>query len=257
MNLKIDNNKFFPWFAGFCDAECSFIRNITPIFNKNKDIINYRILYKIQIGLSIKDKALIELINNKLGEIGKIYNYPIKQESCLCIYSKESISKIFEIFFNKYSLLTSYQATRLEQLKIGVINKIYKISSPEEFKNSIIKTIQPNFYDYSENFLDYWLTGFLNGEVSFTTFKGKAGNKKPQVSLEHTNEKAVNFFRDYLNLNPKIYSRQRDTRKRTYVLNINSVKDLNTIINFLNKTNCLLGNKSIQFEKWKAEYFNY
>lgn len=52
----------------------------------------------------------------------------------------------------------------------------------------------------SSFFLDHWLVGFLNAEVCFTHFYGKAGNLKPKVSLEHISEPALNFFKSHLNL---------------------------------------------------------
>jgi hypothetical protein len=70
-----NNNKFVPWFLGFCDAECSFITNLVPRINKKNIITSYRILYRIQIGLNIIDKPILEYINKNLNNIGKIYNY--------------------------------------------------------------------------------------------------------------------------------------------------------------------------------------
>ena len=68
MNLNnIKNNKFIPWFLGFCDAECSFICNPSPRVNKEKNITSYRVFYRIQIGLNIIDKPILEFINLNLN----------------------------------------------------------------------------------------------------------------------------------------------------------------------------------------------
>ena len=51
---------------------------------------------------------------------------------------------------------------------------------------------------YPEYF-DCWLTGFLNGEVSFT-FSKKAGRASiPIVFLEHTDKDVMNYIKTYLN----------------------------------------------------------
>jgi hypothetical protein len=88
----------------------------------------------------------------------------------------------------------------------------------------------------------------LNGELSFTTFKGKAGNLKPKVSLEHTDARALICFKKHLNLGPKVIElKQRENRKITYRIDITSIKYLNNICKFLNRTDYLLGNKDIQY----------
>lgn len=121
MKINTNNDKFFPWFVGFCDAECSFICNLVPRVNKQNLVTSYRILYRIQISLHIKDKAILELISKKLG--GKIYNYPEKEESCLCFTSFESMNYLIENVFSKYPLLTKYQANRYEKLRHGLQTK--------------------------------------------------------------------------------------------------------------------------------------
>ena len=96
-----NNDKFFAWFLGFCDAECSFICNLVPRINKESIITSYRVFYRIQIGLNIIDKPILELINKKLGKIGKIYDYPDKKESTLSITSHESIKTMIENVLSK------------------------------------------------------------------------------------------------------------------------------------------------------------
>lgn len=168
--------------------------------------------------------------------------------------------------------MTSYQVNRYEKLRIGILKKINRIESNvpisplfvkeegkgiEEFESLILNPILPKFLNCSLFYLDYWLVGFLNGEVSFTTFKGKAGNLKPKVSLEHTNELALNFFKSHLELGPKVYKlKQRKNRQITYRIDITSVADLEKICLFLNRTDCLLGNKYTQFQNWKIKYFS-
>jgi len=189
--MTLDNNKkIFLLVIRFCDAEYSFICNLVPRISKEGLITSYRVFYRIQIGLNIIDRPILELINNKIGNLGKIYDYPNKKESTLSITTHENMKIMIENVFSKYPLLTSYQATRDEKLRKGLTENITKVKSIEEFKflmygsnNIEEKIINPKFEDYSNFLLDYWLVGFLNGEVSFTYFKGKKGNLKPKVSL--------------------------------------------------------------------------
>nr|CBY89747.1 putative LAGLIDADG homing endonuclease [Grifola frondosa] len=258
MKIKMENQKFIPWFIGFMDAEGGFLCHLVPRINRKNIATSYKILRAIHLGLNLKDLSLIEFINQKLGNIGNIYQYPIKQECKLAISSNENIVKFIQTVFSETenTLLTIHQATRYEQLRKVVIEKIISVKTTEQFEDIQVKQIIPSFEACSSFYLDYWLSGFLNGEVSFTTFKGKSGNLKPQVFLEHTDERAVNFFRNYLNLNPKVHSRQRDNRKLTYSIKITSVKDLNSIIQFLDRTEGLLGNKLFQYNEWKDRFFS-
>jgi hypothetical protein len=247
--MKINNDKFYPWLLGFSDAECSFLCYTVPRINKQNIITNYRILFRIQIGLNIKDKPILEMINNKLGDIGKIYDYYIKEESTLCFISVDSIKYLIENIFSKYPLLTSYQANRYDKLRIGILEKRHKVKSIKEFNSMKINLINPKFEDQSLFYLDHWLVGFLNGEVSFTQFRGNTGKLKPKISLEHTSELAVNFFKTHLKLGPKVFKlKQRENRQITYRIDVTSVADLSKICHFLDRTDCLLGNKFNQYQ---------
>jgi LAGLIDADG endonuclease len=179
------NNKFIPWFLGFCDAECSFITNLVPRINKQNIITSYRILYRIQIGLNIIDRPILDYINKNLNNIGKIYDYETRQESTLCFISLETLRYLIKHIFTDNPLLTSYQINRLAKLKKGISQNIGGVKTAEEY-NSIfnIKELLPNFENCSQFYLDHWLIGFLNGEVSFTSFSksGKNGVLKPKIS---------------------------------------------------------------------------
>src|SRR6266545_172984 len=220
-----NNIKFIPWFVGFCDAECSFITNLVPRKNKHNIITSYRIFYRIQIGLNLIDRPILEYINRNLDNIGKIYEYETRQESTLCFISLESIRYLIDKIFTDNSIFTN------------------------------MDKIIPKFENYSQFYLDHWLIGFLNGEVSFTIFKGKSGNLKPKLSLEHTDEPALNFFKTHLELGPKVCQlKQRQDRKITYRIDITSENDLNKICKFLDSRDCLIGNKFNQYSNWKNKF---
>lgn len=253
------NNKFIPWFLGFCDAECSFITNLVPRKNKQNIITSYRIFYRIQIGLSIIDRPILDFINKNLNNIGKIYDYETRKESTLCFISLETIRYLILNIFTENPLLTSYQSNRFAKLKKGITANIGGVKTIEEyesiFRNIESEGVKPKFEKCSQFYLDHWLIGFLNGEVSFTSFKGKKDILKPKISLEHTDETALNFFKNHLDLGPKVCQlKQRQNRKITYRIDITSVNDLNKICKFLEYRESLIGNKLNQYSNWKNKF---
>ena len=256
MKKEFKNDKFIPWFIGFCDAECSFITNLVPRINKQTKIItSYRVLYRIQIGLSIKDKSTLEYINSKFDKIGKIYVYEHRQESTLSFNSLDSLRFLIENVFSKNPLLTSYQANRYATLEAGLLKNKTGLKSVEEFETMVINTIEPKFEECSKFYLDNWIVGFLNGEVSFTSFKTNTGVIKPKVSLEHTSEKALQFIKIYLEFGPKVHQlKQRPNRKVTYRIDISSVVDLYKLCQLIDRTDSLQGNKLRQYEAWKNRF---
>ena len=73
--------------------------------------------------------------------------------------------------------IASYRFSESEMSLKTSIN----IKTKTDIKN-ILKTVKKTEY------FDYWLTGFLNGEVSFT-FSKKSGRKAiPIIFLEHTDK---------------------------------------------------------------------
>lgn len=66
---------------GFLDAEGNFQVFPKKRVNKNGDITHYGVGYHFHLGLSIRDLALLQQIMSILGGIGKIYQYPDKDEA--------------------------------------------------------------------------------------------------------------------------------------------------------------------------------
>lgn len=111
----------------------------------------------------------------------------------------------------------------------------------------------PNISCCSKDYIDNWIVGFLNGEVSFTLAK-KGTREIPIICLEHTDKAVMELVKTRLSIGPKIHERTRDTRKTTYRLYISSKKDLSNIIQFLNNLNNLKGYKLEQYNNWKNKY---
>lgn len=251
--------KFYSWFAGFCDAEGNFQTTKFNRVNKKGIITSIGLKYSFHIGLQLRDKELLELIQTKLNNMGKIYEYVKKEEAHLAIYKIEDLKWLIENVFSRYPLLSTYQRLRYEQLRIGIINNLKKLNSLDDFQTILVKPSSRvcgptvNNLNLEAEYLKNWACGFLNGEVSFTN--GINNNKKyPKINLEHTDENAIELIKDILSLNLKTYTRTRDNRKPTYSFSISSKKDIQNIVIFLDNLNNLRGYKLIQYNNWKLEY---
>jgi hypothetical protein len=88
---KAENLKFYSWFAGFCDAEGNFQTTTIKRINKKGVLTSIGLKYSFHMGLHLRDKALLELIQVKLNNMGKIYEYKTKEEAHLAIYKVEDL----------------------------------------------------------------------------------------------------------------------------------------------------------------------
>ena len=263
--------KFYSWFAGFCDAEGNFQTTNFKRVNKKGIITSIGLKYSFHIGLHLRDKNLLEFIQTKLNNMGKIYEYPKKEEAHLAIYKVEDLKWLIENIFSKFPLLSDHQALRYEQLRIGITNNLKRLDSlddlhtilidkekfitplcgyPAEFlKCSMLTTVK----DLDPVYIKNWTCGFLNGEVSFTN--GTNNNIKfPRINLEHTDEKVIKLIKNTLSLELNTYTRTRDHRKTTYSISISSKKDIQNTVKFLDNLNNLRGYKLKQYNNWKEEF---
>ena len=136
----MNNNIFFPWFLGFCDAEANFQTTKFKRINKNGIVTSIGLKYSFHIGISNRDKNLLEFIHEKLNNRGKIYLYSNKKEVHLAIVKIEDLKWLIENIFSKYPLLTNSQASRYEQLKLGINNNLKRLDSIESFESIIVKS---------------------------------------------------------------------------------------------------------------------
>lgn len=262
-NININDQKFLPWFLGFCDAEGNFQTTLLPRINKEGIITSYAVKYSFHLGLQIRDKALIEFIFSKLNNVGNTYFYdkPTRQEAKLAVIQKDQLKWLIENVFSKYPLLTTHQNTRYEQLRIGILEGTNKVESPEAYKNMLLAPVIPDLNNINIEYFEIWLIGFINGEASFTSNTKKGRKTIPVFGLEHTDEAVMNLIKSYLNLGVKVTNRTRKNvrtglnNKTIYGLSVSSKKDLENIINLIEKTDCLLGYKKIQYKNWLEEYF--
>lgn len=131
------NQNWIEWFIGFCDADANF--QVFPKVRKSERGVYYNIGYGFHISLSNKDLDLLIDIQNKL-KIGKIYEYPEKEEARLAITKLADLKWLIENIFEKAPLLTTHQRERYLRLKHGVLNKFNRVESLEEYNNFIKKS---------------------------------------------------------------------------------------------------------------------
>lgn len=260
--INLNNNNFYAWFVGFCDAEANFNCIKEKRINKDGKVTSIGIKYAFHIGLHKRDRELLEYISKNLNNFGVIYdtNNNKKIESKLAIFKKEHLKWLVDNIFIDNPFLTVHQHIKFKKLKFGILNDIKNLIELEKLEKSLNfypenKKNILSFNNLSKFFIDNWIVGFLNGEISFT-YKTKKDRKYPRILLEHTDQKVVELIKNRLSIENKIVTRNRisDTvtfKKTTYMLFIESNKNLINTIYFLNETGCLSGYKFIQFEEWK------
>lgn len=237
------NKNWIEWFIGFCDADANF--QVFPKVRKSErlppphhlrwwrgEAVYYNIGYGVHISLSNKDLDLLTDIQNKL-KIGKIYEYPEKEEARLAITKLADLKWLIENIFEKAPLLTNHQRERYLRLKHGVLAKFNRVESLEEYNDFIKKSFNCTSYliekdtspaapsapsvmlqslyknTNSETAFDNWILGFINGEGYFYArtvsqplvpllqdsgeTMKRGATKRLEFSIEHTVLRVVSF----------------------------------------------------------------
>ena len=78
--------------------------------------------------------------------------------------------------------------------------------------------------------LDNWISGFINGEGSFSVLPKRVF----VFYIEHTDKDVLELIRKRMQFGPNVRfrARRQEGRKDTYVLSISSRKDLESLIKF-------------------------
>lgn len=242
--MKMNSTNFIPWFIGFLDAEGNF--QVTFSANKNKDktiITSYTAIVSIHIGLNIVDKDVLFFIQNSLGNIGKVYLYPHRNEAHYYL-SKKDIPEFINKVFSQHSLLTSYQYSRYSLMKYILENNITNYKTKKEV--DVMKSMPisaPNPFDATHKHIFEW--GFINGEGSFGVYKN---NSVFRFYIEHTDKEVLLLIRMRLGLTLEVITRPvRGNRKQTFVLSVSSKEDIQEVITFIDNHPYLIGKKLEQY----------
>lgn len=171
------------------------------------------------------------------NSVGRIYEYSNKNEVHLAITKLEHLKWIIENVFAKYPFFTTYQWERFCRLRYGVLNRFHRVESLSEYQDFLedratwLIPLDQVVSDPTEiEGFDDWLSGFINGEGSFS-IRANAGFI---FDIEHTDKTVIELIRKRFDFNPKVNLRpgRKANRKDTYSLNISSKRDLETIIQF-------------------------
>jgi hypothetical protein len=235
---------------GLLDAEGNF--QVFPKVRKNLvtgAITSYGVGYHFHLGMALRDLELVRSIQTVFGGRGKIYEYPLKPEAHYVISTLADMRWLLESVLLQYPLLTMHQASRLSQLKAGLLNNIKRFDTLEAFRTYFSAReliVYPDMTGLSKLFTDSWIVGFINGEWCFTSSHGTTG---AAFEIEHTDQRALEFIKARLDVSPNVLiCKVRPGRKQTYSLQITTLKDLDALISFLDSNIQLQGHKFLQYQ---------
>lgn len=209
--------------------------------------------------MSLRDLALIKTIHSKLNNLGRIYEYADnKNEAHLAITKKDDLKWLILNIFDYFPLLTNHQWERFNRLRYGVLNNINRAESYSDYLNFLgdcstwLKSRNIDLNDLT--LFDNWISGFINGEGSFSIL----ANGLFVFCIEHTDKDVLELIRTRMQFGPKVNFRasRKEGRKDTYMLYISSKKDLESLIKFFSNDQIipLQGYKKEQYERWLSEY---
>ena len=127
LNIKrrihtIGHSSVNPWFiTGLTDAEGSFI---VQIIKDDSRKLGYFVLVSFELALNVKDRLLLDLLQETMGNIGNIYYNPQDDTYKYKVSNIEGLINFVIPHFQKYPLLTQKRVDfELFARIIQIINK--------------------------------------------------------------------------------------------------------------------------------------
>jgi hypothetical protein len=251
---------------------------------KDRDLlydIHKNLFFKGQI-YEYKDREEIRLAITKLEDLKWLINNVFELPLSISLLTKHQYLNYTRLklgVLNKFNRLNSLEKYKEfisqtpESLPLFILshkqlidpsfNKIIDcdskilISKEIETEKQNIENILVNYmetlYKNKELKLDNWISGFINGEGSFSI------HKKGHLVfyIEQSELEVLNIIKQRLELGPSVLFRKKRMAnyKDTYSLQISSNKDLNSLIYFFDNPllEKLKGQKRFQFEHWKGK----
>lgn len=191
------NSKIHPWtITGLIDAEGSLG---ISIIRDNKRKLGFVITLFLEIGLNLRDKYLLQRIENTF-KVGRIYYKPNDKTYRWKVSNIKEICDVIIPHLKKYHLITQKQADFLlfekiveiinskKHLTVNGLQEIVSLKASLNYgiKNNL-KLFFPNITAVSrpkvvvkQSINPYWLSGFIEGEACFfiniyKSFKSKQG----------------------------------------------------------------------------------
>lgn len=235
---------------------------------KSGVVSKYNVGLGFHLSLHSRDTELLQSIRNNLNNIGTFYTYSTRDEVRIAVNDRPGLKALVDIF-DLFPLITIHQYTRYCLLKEFLVNNVKEFKTLEEFNtfkdkcldniNLASKVISNLDSLITSGEYDSWIVGFINGEGCFYMNKGKCN-----FFIEHTDLQALDIIKKRLSFSPKIVARSPRARdvgkniKPTYVLIVSSKNDIDNLIQFLDSEQVvsLAGHKLMQYNDWKASWFN-
>lgn len=204
------NKIWLQWFVGFNDAEGNFQVFPKKRVLKSGEISSYSVGHSYHLSLHSRDAVLIKDIQQKLGNVGVIYEYKNKPDCRLAVGDRKSLLSLFDTVFDVYPLLANNQSMRYNLLKNVIINEVKKFQTLEEFNKYKSEYLASNnnqidlidLYKSGKLEIDNWIIGFINGEGSFYLNKGKCN-----FYIEHTDRQLLELIKYRLGFSPSVLER--------------------------------------------------
>ena len=223
---------FLEWLTGFTDAEGNFNIKITGLSENTFKSVQFT----FQIGLHKDEEEVLNFIKNtlKCGHISKSnnkVNYFVNDLNSLL----HVILPIFEYInlnsskYHHFDLFKKAVYLTKDKSHLSANGKLAIIKYKKDMQNMSGKWV-PSFLNSKIKITKFWLSGFIDGEGSFTTNK-----YVPRFKLEnHVKElELFNKIKEFLNVgNIMLTSKRidRDNSNPTIVLEVNKIKELKDIL---------------------------
>jgi hypothetical protein len=191
----VERSSVNPWFlTGLVDAEGSFVVYIVKDDSRK---LGYFVLASFELALNVKDRLLLDLLQETMGNIGNIYYNPQDDTYKYKVSNIEGLINFVIPHFKKYPLLTQKKVDyelfvkivqimyKKEHLTAKGLQEIINLKSslnlglskklPDNFK--VVPVERPKF---TPTFISdpSWLAGFCEGESCFYINIGKSPKSK-------------------------------------------------------------------------------
>lgn len=191
----VERSSVNPWFlTGLVDAEGSFVVHIVKDDSRK---LGYFVLASFELALNVKDRLLLDLLQETMGNIGNIYYNPQDDTYKYKVSNIEGLINFVIPHFQKYPLLTQKKVDfelfvkiiqimyKKEHLTLKGLQEIINLKSslnlglsrklPYNFK--VVPVERPKF---TPTFISdpSWLAGFCEGESCFYINIGKSPKSK-------------------------------------------------------------------------------
>ena len=200
--------------------------------------------YVLGIELSIRDAKLIYKLKSLLG-VGVVSTRKRGDIEMISLRIKNKnhlINFIFPIF-EKYPMFSNKQSDYLRFRNVLLSGIIYSKDLPEYIRsNEPLNNVNSII---SADYFSAWLVGFIEAEGCFSVYKIKDDYLVASFDVCQTDSDIIiSAIREYLSFTTSIYS----DKTNCFKLKVSSVRSIENIIKFLNKTPVkLLGYKKLEY----------